>query len=69
MLRRMQSWLVEKGWTMKQFLELGEEYDMAAFESLLCVVEEIEKTVQQLKKDSKYYYYRGKYGKPAYAAH
>lgn len=54
---------------MKQFLELGEEYDMPAFELLLCVVEEIERTVQLLKKADKYYYYRGRDGKPAYAAH
>ncbi|KAE9974785.1 hypothetical protein BLS_002897 [Venturia inaequalis] len=67
MLDRIKIWLKEEGLDMKAFLEVGEGYDMKAFELALFVVQGIETTVRQLKRDNKFYYYRGKDGKPAYA--
>ncbi|QDS69452.1 hypothetical protein FKW77_005635 [Venturia effusa] len=69
MLDRIKIWLRDEGLDMKGFLELGESYDIKAFELVLYVVQGIEATLKLLKKDSKFYYYRGKDGKVAYAAH
>lgn len=67
MLDRIKFWLKDEGLDMKGFLELGESYDMKGFELALDVVHEIEATIQQPKKDNKYYLYRGRDGNSIYA--